>query len=285
MILFNIEGGLGNQMFEYALYWKLISSGKQVVLDLFAGEKYLDSENYPSLFKICELDKNHLKKKLELFCKVHKIIRKVFKNFFPIYKEKTLGEYDKNVFELDNVYLKGYWFNEKYFLDCRKDLLDLFKFKKELNQESKEILTKIQSCKTPVSIHIRLGDYMSQESNRKQLGGICTPNYYKNAIQYIKSNVDNPTFFVFSDEPQKAAEIVGVDNKFIVDVNDRFTGWMDMFLISKCKHQIISNSTFSWWGAWLNTNEEKIVIAPKKWVNYPKVSDEIIPSNWIRIDS
>lgn len=132
-----------------------------------------------------------------------------------------------------------------------------------------------------VSIHIRRGDYLS-EINQGLYGGICTEMYYAKAITYICNKIDQPSFFVFSNEIDWVKNNVDIPNPTYIDFNNGADSWQDMFLMSQCKHNIIANSSFSWWGAWLNRNTNKIVITPSRFINLEEDSD-IIPDAWIRI--
>ena len=122
------------------------------------------------------------------------------------------------------------------------------------------------------------------EINQGLYGGICTEMYYAKAITYICNKIDQPSFFVFSNEIDWVKNNVDIPNPTYIDFNNGADSWQDMFLMSQCKHNIIANSSFSWWGAWLNSGQEKLVIAPKKWFNNHEIND-IVCESWIKIDS
>ena len=132
-----------------------------------------------------------------------------------------------------------------------------------------------------VSLHIRRGDYLLPE-NRELFGGICTLDYYRRAIDYILDKVKNPFFFIFSNDIVWVKENMNISNSLFITWNSGKDSWQDMFLMSKCKHNIIANSTFSWWGAWLNKNPQKIVISPSRFFNVSNNSD-IVPDTWTSI--
>jgi hypothetical protein len=134
---------------------------------------------------------------------------------------------------------------------------------------------------TSVSIHIRRGDYLSSKFV-DGFSNICTIDYYNRSIDKIKSNLDLPVFFVFSDDQEWVKQNIIIKNAFYLNHNIGKNSWQDMYLMSKCKHNIIANSSFSWWGAWLNSNNQKIVIAPKKWWNDFK-QDDVVPETWVRL--
>ena len=132
-----------------------------------------------------------------------------------------------------------------------------------------------------VSIHVRRGDYLNGYYF-ETLGKICDIDYYKRAIALINKEVNDPYFYIFSDDPGYVAENLKIENATYVDFNRGRDSWQDMYLMSQCKHNIIANSTFSWWGAWLNTNLNKIVIAPNRWFANMD-NDEIVLPEWIRL--
>ena len=182
----------------------------------------------------------------------------------------------------NNVYLNGYWQSEKYFNNIEDIIRKEITFKKEPNDLNKKHIDKIISANS-VSVHIRRGDYMNNPSTKKKLG-LCSDEYYFKAINYIAENIENIHFFIFSDEPQIAKNLlekIKHPKTFIYNNNDN--GSEDLRLMSYCKHNIIANSSFSWWGAWLNKNNNKIVTAPKHWFNYNPNPNDLILDTWIRI--
>ena len=197
--------------------------------------------------------------------------------------------YEKNEFTLDtavlnkkSLYLDGYWQTYKYFENIREILLEEFSLKEELNLENRNILNKIKS-RNSISLHIRRGDYITN-SHTSNVHGACSIHYYMEAIEYINRRIDSPVYFIFSDDIQWVKENLEFNNeKVYVDINDGETAYCDLELMKNCQHNIIANSTFSWWGAWLNINKEKIVITPKKWMNIKRDFSGLIPIGWIKI--
>ena len=163
----------------------------------------------------------------------------------------------------------------KYFEGIENDIKKDFRFKNQLDNKNLEILNEIENSNS-ISIHIRRGDYMSPE-NYNMYGCIATPTYYKKAIKVIEEKVENPTFFVFSNDMDWVKKNIQINSRvFYIDINSGNGSYKDMQLMSNCKHNIIANSSFSWWGAWLNENKNKIVIAPKKWINREDVDSDKI---------
>lgn len=285
MVIIKIKGGLGNQMFQYALYLSLKNRGVDVKMDICGLDSYLNSygrgniwddfcvnQDFASVCEIRKLLKNNI---------VRKLLRKILGCLSTQYIENNPYYFNVNILNMDNVYLDGYWQNEKYFKDYRKNIIEHFKIKKELSNDNNLYLDMINSYANSVSLHIRLGDYMT-ETNKKIYGGICTPEYYKKAIKYFEDNFETPVFFIFSNNITSVKQFMDSRKYVLVNCNDEKNAWADLYLMSKCKHNIIANSTFSWWGAWLNQNKNKIVLAPPRMMNTIQ-SDDIYPDSWIKI--
>ena len=133
-----------------------------------------------------------------------------------------------------------------------------------------------------VSVHVRRGDYVNNK-NANAFHGVCSPEYYRKAIELIAKRVDSPKYFVFSDDIEWVKEHIEIPNAVFVSQKD-IADHEELVLMSKCKHAIIANSSFSWWGAWLNANPNKLVIAPKQWVSDSRVNTvDAIPAEWVRI--
>ncbi len=281
MIVINMKGGIGNQMFQYALYKALSLKGKKVRLDYYGLGQEMSRINRNTIFDSFVLDKeynlpNHNPESLS--CRISRKLKKIV---YGAYYEKEEGAFDKQVFNLNKGYLDGYWQTSLYFYDIREELIKDFTLKNDLSIENKKILSQIKNDPNPVSIHIRLGDYKTQE-NQVLFGDICTLDYYKKAILFIERRINNATYYVFSNEPERIRNLLPSINYKIININDEKTGWADMYLMSNCKHNIVANSSFSWWGAWLNNYPEKIVVAPARWLN-TKEMPQICPDEWIRI--
>lgn len=185
----------------------------------------------------------------------------------------------------DQSYLVGYWQSESYFKDISAVIRREFEIKAPPSIPNQNMLSQINASNA-VSIHIRRGDYADMGEVNK-IHGTCSIKYYENAIKIIESKVKTPYFYVFSDDIQWAMKQLNLGHPTIfADMNNDQFAFEDIRLMQHCKHHIIANSTFSWWGAWLNPNPDKIVVAPKVWFADPVLnlqSSSIIPETWIRI--
>ena len=280
MIIVRVTGGLGNQMFQYAMYKSLENKGKLVKLDSKSFYETKKEHNGYELERIFDIKPNKpTKEDLEKFDEnnistLFKIKRKLFGDKKFVYDTKEYV-FNKDVYKLKNSYLNGYWQSIKYFEGIENDIKKDFRFKNQLDNKNLEILNEIENSNS-ISIHIRRGDYMSPE-NYNMYGCIATPTYYKKAIKVIEEKVENPTFFVFSNDMDWVKKNIQMNSRvFYIDINSGNGSYKDMQLMSNCKHNIIANSSFSWWGAWLNENKNKIVIAPKKWINREDVDSDKI---------
>ena len=178
----------------------------------------------------------------------------------------------------------GYWQGERYFNDYEKEIRNDFRFIKLLDKKNRDILNIINKTNS-VSIHIRRGDYVFDKKT-KEFHGLLPVEYYKKAIKIINKKIKNSKYFVFSDDPEWVKNNLKIDSAIYIYWNKGRKNYIDMQLMSNCKHNIIANSSFSWWGAWLNCNPNKIVVAPQKWFNNAKAqkeSTDLIPKTWKKI--
>ena len=207
-----------------------------------------------------------------------------FKNIRVTEEEFDLKFRDK-LFNPNNKYFVGYWQSENYFNSIEKIIREHFKFKPTLSEKNLRLKKRIENSNS-VSLHIRRGDYVNNASAYKT-HGLCSIEYYNRAIDEIKRQVKDPIFFIFSDDPEwvKSTDF-GIINFEIIDWNIGNLSYIDMQMMNCCKHNIIANSSFSWWGAWLNSNSKKIVISPKKWFANDVLNEQaknIVPNSWIKI--
>lgn len=274
MITVKLKGRLGNQMFQYALAKKLsITHG--VAFDFNNDALIWDNCNYSlSVFNIDNVPVNNTRTFLRK--QIYRIERFLGKQKY----HEPHFYFNSDVLNLKHATLNGYWQSEKYFSDIREVLLKDFTPKQLPNNP---ILTQIKQCNA-VSIHIRRGDYASNPQTTA-FHGLISVAWYQKAIDIIKEKVDNPHFFFFSDDIEWVKEhFVPQDNFYFVEPAPEELSYQDMYMMSQCKHNIIANSSFSWWGAWLNQNPDKIVIAPKQWfLDKNTNTKDVIPSSWIAL--
>ena len=286
MIIISFCGGLGNQMFQYALLRKFVFLGKEVKADLsFYSKQNVPSYQLEKIFGIklplaTKEEINSLKDNLTFLRKVRRFFHIFWKNTDV---QQVYFDFNKKIFNLDSAYLEGYWQSEKFFLDVKDSLLEEFSFSK-ISSSNRTFLKEMKNLNL-VSIHVRRGDYESNPHAQKFHGNISTIKYYQKAIEHINSHTKNPFFLIFSNDLDYVEkEFTFLKNKKIVSINKNENSHLDMFLMSQCNHNILANSSFSWWGAYLNMTPNKIVICPKKWVNNKQLdSPDIVPENWIRL--
>ena len=289
MIITKLTGGLGNQMFQYAIGRSLAEKNNtELKLDVswFNSQKGTPRKYGLTFFKILEniaTDKEI--KKLELY-KKRSGIKYFFNNLFfannSIYITENSNIFNKNILKNKNkdIYLNGYWQNEKYFNDIRKIILKEFTLKDESSLHNKKIKKLIEDTNS-VSIHIRRGDYI-EDKKTNIVHGTCSLDYYQDAIKKISKYDDNLNIFVFSDEIKWVKNNLKTILPIIFVEGNK--DYEDIILMSLCKHNIIANSSFSWWGAWLNQNPNKMIVAPKKWFNdLEKNKNNSIPKTWIKL--
>lgn len=293
MIIVKIVGGLGNQMFQYALGRALAHKNKT--------DLKLDISEYENRYKLHRYSLQHLNidEKIATAEEIKRLkdgdnprillqLLKIFKKTPIVNSAKShiiekKFSFDEPILSLgDNIYLDGYWQSEKYFTNIQDIIRREFQIKTPPNPNNESMIKRIKTTDA-VAVHIRRGDYVS-DKNANSVHGSATLNYYTKAAKIIIYSVKSPTFFIFSDDPQWVKENLSLPNSMIfIDHNGPEKNYEDLRLMSFCKHHIIANSTFSWWGAWLANNENQKVIAPLKWFNNNTDTRDLIPAHWERI--
>lgn len=294
MIYLRLWGGLGNQLFQYAFAYSMAKKLKtELKLDTsFYSDEYL-SEN-PRFTKqkmmlenlnVSCLDNNvpdKIKKKAAFFQNkyINRIIRVPVHTAMGGKKFKYVKEcrlnYDPfyaNV-KADSLYFDGYWQTPLYFDEYKEDL------KREFSPKNVGELPYLREVKTQesVAIHIRRGDYVNRTISYGNLF-LLPMEYYRNSINYINNLFENPHFYVFSNDIEWSKENLSCENSTFVSGTEGMSALDELYLMSQCKVQIISNSTFSWWAGYLNPNKDGLVIAPQEWFG----NRDIIPLDWVRI--
>lgn len=297
LVITRLIGGLGNQMFQYA-------AGRALALRRGAVFK-LDVTGFTAVGA-------HTKRRYELDCfpihgaiandadlarfgrtdrpgsprvdRVRRLLRVNGSNdAWPIYREPHF-RFDPAVDALSApVYLDGYWQCERYFSNVTELLRREFLPQAPVDAENAALAAQIDAVNA-VSLHVRRGDYVSDPITHR-FHGTCSVDYYRQAIDLIIERVGAPHLFVFSDEPQWArAHLRFAVPITVVDVNSPDRGDRDMWLMMRCRHHILANSSFSWWGAWLNPSREKIIVAPRQWFRSSDIDTrDLIPQSWIRL--
>ncbi len=298
MIIVKIDGGLGNQLFQYAFARGVSSRLKtNFRLDINSYKTYYKNVRGYSLncFNIKQnfaKDSDFLgfvwgRKHHKIFDLFYKYLRLKSK-IMPFYYQEQTFHFDPRVFERDGTYFSGGWVTEKYFKDIAKEIREEITPVDLMSTESLTILEKIKNSNA-VSVHVRRYDTGPDKiySNTIDIQGTCSLDYYRKAMGVVSAREKNPHFFVFSDNYVWASENLKSMPYTVTFVkNEGRKDYEDMILMSSCKHNIIANSTFSWWGAWLNQNKDKIVVAPIRWLNNAKKSvntKDVIPESWIKI--
>lgn len=279
MIIIQLKGGLGNQMFQYALYRELKKRGREVKIDDETG--FINDElRIPVLDRFgIEYERASKEEVIEITdsrMDLWSRIRRKLTGRKTHRIDEVSGMYDPKVMEVEDAYLVGYWQSDKYFTspEVIDELKDTFgKRPQEIMKDSVSwtILQQIE-CSESVSIHVRRTDYLTQE--HIHVHNLCSEKYYKNAISMIREKHPNAVFFIFTDDKEWCKDHFKGPNFITVELQEgEFTDVADMILMSRCKHHIMANSSFSWWSAWLNDAPEKMVIAPEKWINNKEMDD------------
>jgi len=289
MIVIRLKGGLGNQLFQYAL-GRSLSLAKNTALQLDTSSFKIDTlrEYRLGSFNITASASDKLPffatdGKAKHFNTVIQSIRGLFFKPYQIVKEKNFS-FDPSILQCsDHAYLDGFWQSEQYFAPFAQLIREDLTLKIPLQGNLKELAAQITSANA-VSLHVRRGDYVSNPTTTAY-HGVCSPQWYGEAAKIIEEKVKKPTFFVFSDDYEWAKENLHFNSPAVfIPPSPDGQECNDMHVMSLCKHHIIANSSFSWWGAWLNPSPSKIVIAPKNWfVAGPKNTNDLIPSSWDRL--
>jgi len=301
MIIIQLIGGFSNHLFQYATARAIALRNNDIVK--------IDKTNFENNKSIYRLDKINIYEDIASNTEISLLKNAPRKNLLAkiINKTNFRTKYNKRSHYIENcdnsvgfdyriltlkgdIFLQGWLANENYFLDVRPTIIREFTLKDEIDNVNKSLLQEIQETNS-VSIHFRRGEYLTHS-----FFGILKLDYYYNAISEICQKIDNPRFYIFSDDPSWVAKNFKISKNHVIVKNNSQTetffntrfDYIDLMLMKACKHNIIANSTFSWWAAWLNKNTNKIVIAPKIWFKDTKAqksynNGSFIPSAWIKI--
>ncbi|MEA5112422.1 MAG: alpha-1,2-fucosyltransferase [Geobacteraceae bacterium] len=298
MICVRLIGGLGNQMFQYAVGRQLsLKYGTELIVDA-TYLNYIPNNNT----HFVKRDYN-----LNIFEKKINVIDPLKMNWLPIYSNKSFQRMkhfakklfclyklvngyriilDHNCFQFDdrvmrsgkNAYLIGYWQNERYFRDIEEQIRRDFRLRIDASEIPSDLVYAIENCNS-VCLHVRRGDFLSNPTH-----GFVGNDYFMRAIDYLKKRAKVDKIFVFSDDIDWCLANLKFDLEHAFVSSRNWKGKMatDLYLMTRCRHFIISNSTFGWWAAWLADTREKVVVSPQNWVNLAGVdASEILPQGWV----
>ncbi|WP_026506855.1 alpha-1,2-fucosyltransferase [Butyrivibrio sp. MC2013] len=285
MIIIKLQGGLGNQLFIYALYKSLLAMGRQVKIDE-VSRMQTDKQRVPLLDKlgldVVSATDDEVRAMRDAYMDpYHRIRRKIFGRKSKDYFEPADGNYSARIKDLDDVYLDGFFQSEKYFEgeDIRESLkTEILGRRDDIIALSDPDLLKAVCDPAAVSVHIRRGDYL-WPGVAKTYGGICTESYYDKAMEIMAGRIDKPRYIFFSNDIDWCRERYGsLDGVVFVSESGENRDLKEFFLMSLCRNHIIANSSYSWWGAYLG-ERGGVTLAPHKWINNKDMSD--IYSDWM----
>jgi hypothetical protein len=289
LVITNVIGGLGNQMFQYAA-GRAISLSREVPLRLditgFANYELHQGFELQRIFDCASVIASKADVRTILGWQSSPSIQRLL-----LRSGLTAFRHEEFVVEphfhywtgIKNVpsdcYLVGYWQSEKYFCEITAQIRKDFAFVQPMESQNTELAQLITSVNA-VSLHVRRGDYANNPATTS-VHGLCPLDFYRAAIRYVSERVAQPHFFIFSDDISWVQENLKIDFPHQhVKHNLGAASYNDMRLMSMCKHHIIANSSFSWWGAWLNPHPDKLVIAPKQWFANKNDVRDLIPQGW-----
>lgn len=297
MIKVQLRGGLGNQMFQYAFGRYLsLQNNTTLVLDTSFLQSKLPLKKLATqmqyelhIFNIrAEVSANFFASNNIVsypFAKAEYMLReKINSEKYNFVKETDFSFHPEFLQAKDNSYLIGNFQSEQYFKQVDQEIRKDFRFKNEMNPENLQWKNKIEQCNA-VSLHIRRGDYLSIAKNAQKFAALPL-SYYQEAVSLISNQISDAQFFIFSDDIGWVKENLKIDARvhFVQNNHTKASAYMDMWLMSLCRHNIIANSTFSWWAGWLNEHPGKIVISPAKWFEDSTInSNDIYPTEWIKL--
>jgi hypothetical protein len=282
MVIIKLKGGLGNQLFQYA-FGRLLSIkrreelwlDKDVLGQLGDTYRYYGLDNFNIKARPADPEEvRSVKYPFGLISKAWRFVQaKILRRYHVGYEPSMLNDKKK--------YIDGYFQSYKYLEPIRNELLAEITLKNQPDRKYRELLARIKESDS-VAVHIRRTDYLN-DVNSKNFA-VFGLEFYQTAIMMIKEKVASPIFFVFSDDIGWAKKNLATGAETVYVSDQGFKDYEELMLMSYCRHQITANSSFSFWGAWLNQNPEKIVITPKQWSRFfAKEQKDLLPENWIKV--
>lgn len=282
MIIVKLQGGLGNQLFQYA-FGRLLSIKNNAEVKYFFEEtqKHDTNREYKLGYfhtKVILATPKEIESARYPLGKYFGIVSKLYKKIF---KQYNIG-YVPTMLSQKNGLCEGYWQSYKYLDPIREKLLEELTLKNPIDTKFSEVIEKMKNTNS-VSVHVRRGDYVDDAKTKSEHYTFGL-EYYEKAFSILQKKIESPVLFIFSDDIDWAKENIKSDIKMNFVSNPMIQDYEELVLMSQCKHNIIANSTFSFWAAWLNQSPLKIVIAPQKWNNqYTKEYKDLLPEGWITI--
>ena len=297
LIIVRLKGALGNQMFEYAFGRALsIKHGVPLKLDISGLKSVLHNYSFDlgHLNIQCEIASENETSKFTKRSLIG-LTRLMTDRLRAPHKRYVLTESSYSflpdlLHARNKVYIQGYWQSEKYFKNVENIIKEELTVKNPLEGKNLQLANEMQNCNS-ISLHVRRGDYVNIKEVTK-IHGICSLDYFERAVIFMADKVDKPCFYIFSDDMEWVESNLKIDfpmtlvnhNGSNIEHDGTDKCYEDIRLMSQCRHNIISNSTFSWWGAWLNNNNNKIVCAPKVWaLDKALNTPDRVPLDWIRL--
>lgn len=285
MIITRIYGGLGNQLFQYAAARALAAQHNTVVkLDPTAFADYRLRKFELDFFNAkYEIATHQLIEAHKATNRIQRLKARMLPTRLKRFYKQPFFRFDPAFFSLrPPVYLQGYFQSEKFFAPAGHIIRKELTFKKPFSNEIENRAANLRK-ENSVAVHVRRGDYANAETLR--VHGVLPLSYYRDAMAAIREKqTGSPRFYLFSDDPQKAARELNFPEENVISGRLAHSHFEDFYLMSQCRHNVIANSSFSWWAAWLNPNENKVVVAPERWFNEgPKDTQDLFPQNWLRM--
>ncbi len=279
MHIIRFQGGLGNQLFQYALYTKFQQLGYETRADLSYYRKY-HIENRKWILPLLSIQVEEAEKEaiVRMYRDENSFFSKVKFRLFGnrYYYLEIIPRFRPEILQTKEGYFDGYWQSGQYFQGAEEMLRKRICFPRITGEQDRDTAERICGDAHSVGVHMRFGDYLE---NEQLYGNICTKEYYCRALQYVRKCVGAVNVYLFSNDAERAKAYLGEETAVYISHHSEEEGYLDLQLMSMCRHQIIANSSFSWWAAWLNTNKEKIVVAPEKWLNHEEAAD-VVPDDW-----
>lgn len=283
MVIINLKGGLGNQMFQYAFGRTLsIKNNDELKLDLNSLDQAKMIGNIYRPFSLAYFNINRDIASLPEIASCQKSAGLLTRVKNILWGDQTNLFNQEYLNQIGNLYLDGYFQSPRYFENIRTVLLNEFTLASPLPEYGNKIMEQIENSQS-VSVHIRRSDYLSNPQVKKQFG-LCSKGYYLKAIDLMQEKIKDVKFFVFSDDISWVKDHLNFSENTVFVSDSALKDAEELSLMSQCQHNIIANSSFSWWGGWLNQNTNKLVIAPTPWFNNVNYDNHLLPKSWIQLE-